>query len=205
MKQYARPVHITSSTAKNLTAIPTEKMIYSEGYIQNLCYTFPTLLPVEEIEPIYAGLIPVCKELGMPSGYCDIVYINDNGYLTLVECKLWKNPEARRKVIGQILDYAKDLSSWDYDTLERQCISARKGSETTLIDIVKSNTPDIDEAEFIDRVIHNFKNRSFFIADCRGWYQGKHGRNGRISQPVRQNELYPITRGASNIQTRCRR
>ncbi len=33
----------------------------------------------------------------------------------LVEAKLWRNPEARRKVIGQILDYAKELSRWNYE------------------------------------------------------------------------------------------
>ena len=28
----------------------------------------------------------------------------------LIECKLWRNPEARREVVGQILDYAKVLT-----------------------------------------------------------------------------------------------
>jgi len=34
--------------------------------------------------------------------------LNDSGF-TIGECKLWRNPEARRKAVGQVLDYAKDL------------------------------------------------------------------------------------------------
>ena len=42
----------------------------------------------------------------------DALYVNAAGRLILAEFKLWRNPQARREVIGQILDYAKELASW---------------------------------------------------------------------------------------------
>jgi hypothetical protein len=34
-----------------------------------------------------------------------------------VECNLWRNPDAVREVIAQILDYAAELASLSYDQL----------------------------------------------------------------------------------------
>jgi len=59
----------------------------------------------------------------MPFG--PILYEN-GGRLAVVEVKLWRNPEARRKVVAQILDYAKELSNWDYEDLQRE-VSKRVG------------------------------------------------------------------------------
>lgn len=163
MKQYTAPIYVKNDVAEKLESIQTEKMCFSEEYIQNLCYEHPVLLPVIEIEQIFSGLIPLCKELSMPSGFCDIAYINEEGLITLVECKLWKNPEARRKVIGQILDYAKDLSVWNYEMFEKQCIVARKGDEKSLIDIIKKYAPDIEEVKFIDNVMKNIIRGRFLL------------------------------------------
>ena len=51
-----------------------------------------------------ATLTPLCTELRTEAGALDIAFINQFGRLTLVECKLWRNPEARRKVVAQALD-----------------------------------------------------------------------------------------------------
>ena len=37
------------------------------------------------------------------------------GRLSIVECKLWRNPEARRAVVTQVLDYAEEIRTWSYD------------------------------------------------------------------------------------------
>ena len=36
----------------------------------------------------------------------DNLIMTNRGQLALVEVKLWRNPEARRKVVAQALDYA---------------------------------------------------------------------------------------------------
>ena len=163
MKQITAPIFIENNESQKLKVMPVEKMEFSEDFIQDLCFKNTNLLPVEEIEPIYDGLIPLCRELSMPSGYCDVAYINESGLITLVECKLWKNPEARRKVIGQVIDYAKDLASWDYDIFEQNILSCRKGTEKSLIEIIHNYAPDIDEATFIDNVNRNIKKGRFLL------------------------------------------
>src|SRR5215468_2601045 len=91
---------------------------YSETWLQDLLYRFPQALPIAEIDDGFSGLIPVCKEMNTPVGSVDVVYITANGRPVIVEAKLWRNPEARRRVIGQILDYAKELSRWTYESFD---------------------------------------------------------------------------------------
>jgi hypothetical protein len=99
---------------------------YSESWLQDLLYRFPRALPIDEIDDGFSGLIPVCKEMNTPAGAIDVVYITPSGRLVIVEAKLWRNPEARRKVVGQILHYAKALSHWDFDTLDAAVRNARR-------------------------------------------------------------------------------
>ncbi|RIL08226.1 MAG: hypothetical protein DCC71_00310 [Proteobacteria bacterium] len=40
-------------------------------------------------------------ELELAGRFADNLLVNPDGNLTLVECKLWRNPEARRSVIAQ--------------------------------------------------------------------------------------------------------
>ena len=51
----------------------------------------------------------VGREVLTAAGLIDVLYVSPAGLVTIVETKLWRNPEARREVVGQILDYAKEL------------------------------------------------------------------------------------------------
>ena len=66
----------------------------------------PSLLPVDQIEPAFNTVVPICIELPMKSGFLDNLLVTPAGDLALVECKLWRNPEARREVVAQIIHYA---------------------------------------------------------------------------------------------------
>ena len=48
----------------------------------------------------------------------DNLFITPEGHLVVVEVKLWRNPEARRKVVAQTLEYATALFKLSYDELE---------------------------------------------------------------------------------------
>ena len=85
---------------------------YNEAWLQNLLHNNPQSLPTEEIDTAYKNLVPVCTELSTPAGPIDNLFVTPEGKLVVLEAKLWRNPEARRKVIGQILDYAKE--HYDY-------------------------------------------------------------------------------------------
>lgn len=134
-----------------------------EATLQDLLFRFPQMLPIAAIDPAYAGTVPVCKELTLPSGYADALYVNHLGRLTLVEFKLWRNPQARREVIGQILDYAKDLASCDYEDLQRQVSLALGKSGNALYDLVRELYPELNEAEFVDNVSRHLRRGEFLL------------------------------------------
>ena len=71
-----------------------ERAIFSEDHLQKLIFENPTLLPVSSFEPYFKDVIPLCRELPTPAGPLDNLYVTPEGDLILVECKLWKNPEA---------------------------------------------------------------------------------------------------------------
>lgn len=133
----------------------------NEDWLQNLIFENPQLLPLEEIEPAFLDPIPLCRELSTRVGPLDILFVNDRGMLTLVECKLLKNPEGRREVVGQILDYAQEISRWNFDDLN----SAVEKQGTGIIEQVKNHLPedDFDEAKFIDWVTLNLKKGRFLL------------------------------------------
>jgi hypothetical protein len=94
----------------------------------------------------------------VPSGSIDNLYISTAGYPVLVETKLWRNPEARREVLSQTLDYAKDLARLDFEWLEAQWKTHRAGTPyqgASLMERISDLAQDeIDERAFIDRVNH---------------------------------------------------
>jgi hypothetical protein len=140
-----------------------ETGIYHEKWLKNVLFDHPELLPINEIEPVFTPIIPVCKELHTTAGDIDILYLNERGLLTLVECKLWRNSEARREVIGQILDYAKEFSRWSYEDLQSAVKKASERNGDNLYDIARGMANDIDEAEFIDNVSRNLKRGRFLL------------------------------------------
>ena len=133
---------------------------YNEDWLQDLLYNHPQSLPIAEINPSFAGLIPICREMLTPAGPLDVLYATREGRLAVLEAKLWRNPEARRKVIGQILDYAKELSHWTYETLDAAVRAARRrdqGDARSLFEVVRDQHADLDEAQFIDSVSRSLR------------------------------------------------
>ena len=135
----------------------------SEAELQDLLFRLPQALPLAAIDAAFADPVPVCKELTTPSGYVDALYVNRLGRLTIAEFKLWRNPQARREVIGQILDYAKDLASWGYEDLQREVSKRLAKTGNVLYDLVREQNPDVNEAEFVDNVSRHLKRGEFLL------------------------------------------
>ena len=135
-----------------------------EATLQRLLFDHPECLPIAAIDSAYGDPVPVCRELSVPAGSADALYVNAQSRLTLCEFKLWRNPKARREVIGQILDYAKDLASWGYEDLQRQVSLAlgREGSNI-LYELVSKRDPDVVEAEFVDNVTRHLRRGEFLL------------------------------------------
>ncbi len=120
-----------------------------EHFIQNLVYKNPEVIPTADIEPAFAPLVSVCTELPTEAGYLDNFWITPSGGIVLGECKLVKNPQARREVVVQALDYARAISSWRFEQLEGAVRKALKRSDAKLWDFVSS---DVTEPEFVDAI-----------------------------------------------------
>ncbi len=137
--------------------------VYNEEFIQNLVFRHPEAIPIREIDLAYTDLVPICCELSTPAGYLDILLVTKTGKLCIVEAKLWRNPESRRKVVGQILDYAQELAGWSYEDLQRQVSKTTGVKGNVLYDLVKEKHPEIIEAEFIDSVSRSLSKGEFLL------------------------------------------
>lgn len=164
--QFGNLIHFSPKETKELPKInlgqTTGGQTYDENWLQDIIFRHPNSLPIQELDSSFGPLIPVCREMESGAGPIDLVYINPNGMLTLVECKLWKNPEARREVVGQILDYAKELSGWRYEDLQREVARSLKKPGNALYDLVKEHH-DINEATFVDNTTSYLKEGKFLL------------------------------------------
>lgn len=86
-----------------------------ESELQGYLRKYPDLIPLEEIMDDAPRLVCIGEEVETPGGFIDLLFIDENGILTIVETKLARNPEVRRKVIGQIMEYASHVSNWTVD------------------------------------------------------------------------------------------
>jgi hypothetical protein len=146
-----------------LERVPLASSGRNEAWLRDFLLRHPETLPAAEIDPAYADPVPVCRELGTPAGPIDALFINRHGALTIVECKLWRNPQARREVVGQILDYAKELARWHYEDLQREVSRSLRRSGNALYDLVADQYPATDEATFVDAVGRNLRLGRFLL------------------------------------------
>jgi len=134
-----------------------------EAWLRDTLFAHPEVLPMQDLEPSFGPLVPLCRELRTEAGPLDIAFINPQGRLTLVECKLWRNPEARRKVVAQTLDYARAISRWSYADLQRQ-VSAATGRKGNLpFEAVRTLEPDLEEHRFADAVTRALRAGRFLL------------------------------------------
>jgi len=87
----------------------------------------PELIPLATDDAVAVFI----REAGLPgSGTTDLLGIDSTGNILIVETKLAKNQESRRKVVGQILEYAAYLWGMPYDDFDS--LFARKRGKSIL-------------------------------------------------------------------------
>ena len=82
---------------------PETQDYVNEDHLQKLLADDPTRIPGVTAES------KAVRELQTFAGPIDICVVGPDGTITVVECKLKKNPEPRRMVLGQMIDYASSL------------------------------------------------------------------------------------------------
>jgi len=158
---HGNPIHIINGVSKSLSRINE----FSEKQLQDLIFEHPECLPISDIDESYNPVISICTELWTPVGPLDIFMITPNGDLVIIETKLWYNPEARRKVVAQVLDYAKEISKWSYSDLQRE-INKKMGLKgNSLYQIAAKKHPDtiLSEIDFVDSVSRNLRIGKFLL------------------------------------------
>lgn len=134
-----------------------------EDLIQGLVFNHPAVLPIEELDPLFAPAIPIAREIGTEVGLIDALFVSPDGGVTIVEAKLWRNPQARREVVGQIIDYATALSAWSYEQLDKACLDATGRRLWSLVSSRADPESPPDEARFIDAVSRNLRQGRFLL------------------------------------------
>jgi hypothetical protein len=148
------------------TAYPTEKEL------QNFLEQHWDLLPGDQIDPDNPRRwLLVKSEMGGPDGEeesgqwsLDHLFLDQDGIPTFVECKLASNPEARRKVVAQMLDYAANGTQyWGAGKLRQVAHdTASKRSKKYLLDDkvreLRDGTPVVmpDKRDEHDPVVEDY-------------------------------------------------
>lgn len=164
-RQYSAPILLSGADAVSLQplSLTAGPDAVSEAAIQRLIHDFPSCLPIAEIDPMFCGPVPICTELNTTAGPIDNFMVTPSGLPVLVECKLWRNPEGRREVVGQILDYAKELTRWSSSDLQREA-SRRLGREgNVILELVQAAGHPVDEADFNDALTLNLRRGRFLL------------------------------------------
>jgi hypothetical protein len=168
-RQHSAPIVISSpddAFAQPLQPVPLTEHSISEGRLQELLAKYPNLIPIDEIEPALGPLTCLGREVPTGAGPVDLLYVSPGGYLTLVETKLWRNPEARRAVVGQIIDYAKEIAQWSYKNLDdavHKALLPDALSGKSIVQILNQQGHDLDEAQFINSVSRNLRRGHFLL------------------------------------------
>jgi hypothetical protein len=132
-----------------------------EAQLQKLLYDSPELIPTSYEEDQPAVFI---REAGLPgSGYTDLLGVDERGNILVVETKLARNDEVRRKVIGQVLEYAAYL--WQMSFEDFDSLFIKRGGKSVL-DLLESGDQRIVREEVRNAIAHNLASGAFqlFIA-----------------------------------------
>ena len=84
--------------------------------------------------------VVVAREVSTPEGgRIDLVGVDQDGIITLCECKLDRNAGSRREVLGQVLEYGGSLKGMRFGEF-RRLLSARLGGD--LVDAMRERAPE---------------------------------------------------------------
>jgi hypothetical protein len=134
----------------------------AETELQTLLVESPSLINIDEIREGASPLVFAVREFGLQgSGSTDVLAFSSQGDIALIECKLAANPEIKRKVIGQILEYAAYLWQKNYEEVDMR-IEQLKGKPLAEL-VGESIAGEWDEEVFRNGVKQTLENGSFIL------------------------------------------
>ena len=146
---------------------------FDESLLQELIDATPNVLPVREYLPSTTSLFSLGREvpldLGGFLGRIDNLLVTNDGYLVIVETKLYRNPEGIREVIAQTLQYGMAIGQMPIMELEAR--------------IKRSQSPGLRPEENIRDCVSRIageQNQSAVLADDFDEALESHLRRGEI-------------------------
>jgi hypothetical protein len=111
---------------------------FGEKTLQELLADYPELIPAARINPgDPPKFVVVRREANVTAGYMDILLLDQNAVPTIIETKLGDNPEMRRKVIAQGLEYLAHLQTeWDEERFLNEATNYWENKEESFEDHV---------------------------------------------------------------------
>ena len=161
--------NITSGNFKTLDS----KLFENEKELQNLTIKYPELLSLlseSESTPVL-----ISDEVRISTGKIDNFLVDNEAIPILVEAKERSNDELRRKVAGQLLDYASTISN---DLIEMNFEKEIKSS---------CRKHSFDEVEVLDNLYQNYEKEEFWEIFS------KNLKNNRFKLVVLADKFYPST------------
>ncbi len=145
---------------------------FNEAWLQSLIEDHPSLIPASNVSPEYQDLVCIGREVpvgsGETQGCIDNLYVTPSGGIVIVETKLYRNQEARRTVVAQIIDYAKELQKWDAEKLDEiaeEYTYQRTGQASSIIDMMaaKGLLTFSDEKALTDSLNTHLEKAAFLL------------------------------------------
>ncbi len=156
---------------------------FKEELLRDLIAASPDVLPIREYLPSTTALFSLGREvpldLGGVQGRIDNLLVTNDGYLVIVETKLYRNPEGIRDVVTQTLQYGMAIGQLPISELEGR--------------IKVSEFPDLNRDESIRECVSRLaakRNKSGLLADDFEEALERHLRRGEILLLIVSDEIH---------------
>jgi len=132
------------------------KVIFvDESQLQKMLHESPELIPTR----VDGQVAVFTREAGLPgSGSTDLIGVDAEGNILVIETKLARNSEIRRKVIGQVLEYAAYLWGMSFDDFDRFFLS-REGR--SVLELLTEKDSTINKVQIRQVVEENLASGKF--------------------------------------------
>ncbi len=105
---------------KHVVLAESGRLVERRGFVAEFDLQTLILRSPQLLGPLGPELtfMPIGWEVPVGPGRLDLLLLDSLGTITLVETKLEANDESRRKVVGQVLEYASYAAEWTVDDVE---------------------------------------------------------------------------------------
>lgn len=141
----------------------------NEAELQDLIEKYPRILdPIPKMGGLELPLLILGREFMVQSGAIDFLALDSDGELYIIETKLAENPEQRRTVIGQVLEYASNLRDMNAEEFSKKCRNylgkpVEKVVQSCLVDTESADDIAVEATETVKRAAENREAGKFTI------------------------------------------